>query len=305
MNLRQSQHPNGNPGPGATALDSVTQRQSQPDQTDPVPKIKGLFQKANWNRSAQLFVVLLCAATLKLYYSTASPNQLRWILAPTTILVELVTDRAFEFESYAGYLSSDRTFLIAASCAGVNFLITSFLMLSLRKLWQDRIQNIAWRFIPMAALGAYLATLVANTVRIAIALQLQRMRLGTAWLSQDQLHRIEGIFVYFGFLLLLFVISERRNSESRFGLLRLSLFPLLIYYVTTLGIPLANGASSQGRVFWEHSLFVLLTPLPIILTLLTFRLCKRSTNAPETTRTEKCPTHSGLSRVAQTQPTTN
>lgn len=248
------------------------------------------LRKVTWKRSAQLFVVLLCAAMLKLYYSTASSNQLRWILAPTTVLVELVSDRSFEFESYAGYLSSDRTFLIAASCAGVNFLITSFLMLALRKIWRDRTRNISWRFIPVAALVAYLATLVANTVRISFALQLQRVSVGTTWLNQDELHRLEGIFVYFGFLLLLFVISERRNSENRFGLLRLSLFPLLVYYITALGIPLANGAYSQGRVFWEHSLFVLLTPLLPILVLAMFRLyrvkpLKRSTNTHERTRT--------------------
>jgi exosortase K len=234
-------------------------------------EISGLIQKPNWNRSAQLFVVLLCAAMLKLYYSTASPNQLRWILAPTTVLVELVSDRSFEFESYAGYISSDHTFLIAASCAGVNFLITSFLMLTLRKLWGDRTQNIAWRFIPMAAIFAYLTTLVANTVRIYIALQLQRTRVETTWLNQDQLHRVEGIFVYFGFLLLLFVISERMNYENRSTLWRLSLFPLLIYYATALGIPLANGAYRQGTDFWEHSAFVLLTPLLPILVLAMFR----------------------------------
>jgi exosortase K len=251
------------------------------------PEINRLTQKLAWNRSAQLVVVLLCAATLKLYYSTASANDLRWILAPTTVLVELVSDRSFEFESYAGYISSDHTFLIAASCAGVNFLITSFLMLSLRKLWRDRTQNIAWRFIPMAALFAYLATLVANTVRISIALQLQRMRVETAWLSQDQLHRFEGIFVYFGFLLLLFVVSEKRSSSNRSGVFELSLFPLLIYYVTTLGIPLANGAYSHGRVFWEHSLFVLLTPLPLILTLLVFRLCRTAVKIGEAQPAER------------------
>ena len=37
-------------------------------------------------RGAQLLVILLCASGLKLYYSTASPNDLRWILAPTTFL---------------------------------------------------------------------------------------------------------------------------------------------------------------------------------------------------------------------------
>ncbi|MCM3874406.1 MAG: exosortase K [Pyrinomonadaceae bacterium] len=240
-----------------------------------------------WKRSAQLVVVVLSALALKFYYSTASANQLRWILAPTTFLVELISGTSFKFESHAGYLSSDRTFLIATSCAGVNFLITSFLMLSLRRSWRDRSRSIGWRFIPVAALLAYLATLVANTVRISTALQLRRMPLEISWLTGNQLHRFEGIFIYFGFLLLLFIVSEKLSSKNSLGfssnaggergdhgLFRQSFFPLLVYYATTLGIPLANGAYHLGNVtrdFWEHLLFVLLTPLLLILPLATLR----------------------------------
>ena len=261
-----------------------------------------------WKPKAQLVAVVLGAAIVKLYYSTASVNQLRWILVPTTFLVELVSGARFEFESHAGYLNSDRSFVIAASCAGVNFLITAFLMLSLRKLWRDRSQKTAWRFFPVAALFAYLTTVVANTVRISIALQLHEMPLELRWLSRNELHRCEGIFIYFGFLLLLFVVSEKMSyrtgsgpgspsgqprwgvgcdrmlplsSENpsgppdRSGWFRGSFFPLLIYYATTIGIPLANGVYHPGPIaadFWEHSLFVLLTPLLLILPLAAFRL---------------------------------
>jgi hypothetical protein len=257
-----------------------------------------LSDKLTWTLTAQLFVVLLSAMVLKLYYSTASPNQLRWILAPTTTLVELITGRQFEFESHAGYLSNDRTYLIAASCAGVNFLITAFLMLALRKLWRDcrgvpRWAPVAndpenmthaneysrgahggtplqtkWRVIPALALLAYLATIVTNTVRISIALWLQRNPLEVSWLTPNQLHRLEGIVVYFGFLLLLFIISEKVSSEKPANLLRLSFFPLMIYYAMMLGVPLANGIHRGGIAsteFWEHLLFVLVIPLPLIL----------------------------------------
>src|SRR5215216_5115587 len=113
--------------------------------------------------SAQLLVVLLCALALKFYYSTATADELRWILAPTTVLVELLSGKSFEFESLTGYMSSDHTFVIAAPCAGVNFLITSFVMFSLRRLWRERFQSVSWRFIPVAAVLAYAATLIANT----------------------------------------------------------------------------------------------------------------------------------------------
>ena len=103
-----------------------------------------------------------------------------------------------------------------------------------------------------------------NTVRITIALQLQRTPPQLGGLSPSELHRFEGIFVYFGFLLLLFVVSERGRTRNTSRLLSLSVFPLLIYYLTTLGIPLANSAYRQKLLdgdFREHFVFVLLTPL--------------------------------------------
>ena len=216
-------------------------------------------RKVIWG--AQLAVVGLCALALKSYYSTATPDQLRWILAPTTTLVEWLSGRSFEFESYTGYMSSDHTFVIAAPCAGANFLITAFLMLGLRRLWRDRFQPASWTFLPAVAVVAYLVTIIANTVRICVALELQRHAIEISWLSANQLHRLEGIVIYFGFLLLLFMLTEKRKQVR---LWRVSLFPLLIYYATTLGLPIANGAFRQGAPFVEHTVFVLVLPLLLI-----------------------------------------
>ena len=224
------------------------------------------------NYIAQLVVVLGGVLSMKFYYSAASVNQLRWILAPTTLLVEIVTGRQFTFESHAGYMSSDHTFLIAASCAGVNFLITAFLMLTCRQLWRDRSRQASWtgwRFLPLAALVAYVTTVVANTTRISIALQLQQTPVKVRWLDAEQVHRLEGILVYFGFLLLLFVLSERTGAASvrkvsRLSVLRACVFPLVIYYAVTLALPLANGAYRHSS-FWEHSLFVVLAPVAIVI----------------------------------------
>ena len=237
----------------------------------------------------QLAFVLLAAGGLKYFYSTASVNQLRWILAPTTWLVESVSGDSFQFESHAGYINSKHTFLIAASCAGVNFLITAFLMLALGHLWRRRTQTLTWIFTPVTALVAYGVTLVTNTVRISTALQLRAMRVESDWLTAGQLHRFEGIFIYFGFLLLLYVVSERltnqRSNTSEaipergiLPTLRSYMFPLVVYYTTTLGIPLINGAFRQ-RDFWEHSLFVLLIPLVFILPFAGFTFMRRVSRA--------------------------
>ena len=232
-------------------------------------------QRFNWNWIAQFVVVLVCAYLLKRYYSTASADQLRWILAPTTTLVELICRTSFEFESHAGYLSRDHSFLIATSCAGVNFLLTAFLMLSVKKLLSERSKKISWGFIPVSALIAYLVTLIANTIRISIALKLHWMNSEISWLNPDQLHRLEGILVYFGFLLLLFIVSEKVGSVKIPGLFWQTLFPLLIYYATAIGIPLANGAYHQGYDFWQHSIFVLLIPLVLIIPLATYHFLRQ------------------------------
>jgi exosortase K len=206
----------------------------------------------------QLAVLLLCALGLKVYYSTATANELRWILAPTTALVELLSGRSFEFESYTGYMSSDHRFVIAVSCAGVNFLITAFLMLGLRSLWRRRFERVSWSFLPLTAVMAYVATVIANTVRISIALEIQRRSVEINGLSANQVHRLEGIVVYFGFLLLLFVLTERSESAKP---RRLLLFPLVVYYTMTLGVPLFNASYHQGSTFWEYFVFVLVLPL--------------------------------------------
>lgn len=234
------------------------------------------------SRVAQLIVVLACALALKQYYSTATADHLRWILAPTTVCVELVSGASFEFESGAGYMSSDQSFLIASSCAGVNFLITAFLLLSIRRLLHDPSKSIKWGFIPAAAVIAYLATIIANTARIAIALRSNGIDGG--WLTPSQLHRIEGIFIYFGFLLLLFVISESTTTNDTSRFFKNCLFPLVVYYATTFGMPIANGAYRQGTRFWEHSLIVLLIPLVMILPVVLFHFCRSRLLQSETLR---------------------
>jgi hypothetical protein len=134
-------------------------------------------------------------------------------------------------------------------------------MLGLDRLWRERFQKVSWRFLPIAMATAYLATLIANTVRICIALEIQRRSFEVSGLTDNQLHRLEGIVVYFGFLLVLFLVTERWQSVRG---PRLLLFPLGIYYATTLGIPLLNGSFRQPA-FWEHFGFVVTLPLVLLL----------------------------------------
>ena len=217
----------------------------------------------NRKAAVQFVIVLAAAAALKQFYSTASANELRWILWPTARLTELVTGTQFTFETFAGYISSDRSFLIASACAGVNFLIAAFLMLSFRTLWISRMTGMKWRSLLFAATDAFAVTVIANTVRISSALWLNRERQGFAGLDRDEIHRLDGILIYFGFLLLLFVTVEKVVGRTKASL-KTYIFPLVVYYAMTLALPIANGALRQGLDFWQHAVFVFVTPILLI-----------------------------------------
>ena len=227
---------------------------------------------------SQLAVILAAAYALKSFYSAATVNDLRWILAPTTFLVELVSGDRFTFESLAGYMNSDHTFLIAASCSGVNFLMIAFLVLTLGKLWRER--EMSWMFLPFSAVVAYSTTLIANTVRIVIALQMHASNFQFDSFNAEELHRIEGIVIYFLFLLLLFIVSEkvgqREISIDSFAktLTHRSAYLLAIYYAVTLGIPIMRG-SYRDSGFWEHAVFVLFVPLLFVIPFWIFSATKR------------------------------
>jgi len=238
-----------------------------------------VWTTANVKMLAHLTVVLIVALVLKSHYSTTSVNGLQWILAPTAFLVELVSGIRFTFESHAGYMNADNTFLIAASCSGVNFLIISFLVLAIGEIWRRRDGNIGWSFIPVSMIAAYLTTIVANTARIDLALRTRQMDLGSDWLNPEEIHRLEGIVVYFSFLLLLFVVSEVVRAGGFKGTcVRRLLIPIAIYYSVTLGIPIITGAF-QLPGFWSHSIFVIVTPalvmLPLVVCLGAIRFCQQ------------------------------
>jgi hypothetical protein len=101
-----------------------------------------------------------------------------------------------------------------------------------------------------------------------VALEIQRRSVELSWLTANQLHRLEGIVVYFGFLMLLFWLMERRESRQ------VGLFPIVIYYVMTLGVPLINGAFHRAG-FWEHFGFVMVMPLIILLPVLVVRFVRQ------------------------------
>lgn len=145
-----------------------------------------------------VFVLLtgLSAYGLKRHYSRATPDELAWVLAPTAALVELASGATFSRERHAGFVSRELSFVIAPSCAGVNFLIIALCTLMLSFIGQLRGVRSQVVFTLSAALTAYVSTVVVNSLRIMVALRLRAREATLPMLDAQQTHRIEGVVVY-------------------------------------------------------------------------------------------------------------
>jgi exosortase K len=219
-----------------------------------------------------LAAVALIAWGLKRHYADASTDALSWILMPTAHLVALVTGVAFAAVPGEGYFSAERMFLIEKACAGINFMIAAFAMVAVALLHRVRCAGTGARVVAVSLVASYAAAAIVNAVRISIALWLAAHPVRESTLSAADVHRLEGIIVYFGGLVLLYEIVRRIDR----GTFRSLALPLACYYAITLAVPLVNGAAWAGDAFLNHALVVLLVPPALIMLVYAIRQGARS-----------------------------
>lgn len=165
-------------------------------------------------RIAAAVVALVVVLLGKQFYRDATAADLRWILAPTAQLVSWVSGGHFVYESGAGWIDPHIKFIIAPPCAGLNFALAAFLALALGALPSMTTARATALRLAGAAAVAYVATLVVNTTRIAIAIAMHRGTIDIGGYDRAELHRIEGIVVYLGGLCVLYGIARSVANRS-------------------------------------------------------------------------------------------
>jgi exosortase K len=162
-----------------------------------------------------LLVVLVSALALKRHFGTASAEELDWLLAPTTFLVELVTGQHFAREAGVGFVSEELPIVIAPACAGLNFFVIGILTLSFGFVSKLPCSSAKALWLAASPLIAYAATLLANTVRIASAVALHEAGLRVPVLTAAEAHRALGIVIYLPAAWMLFAVAERGLRSLR------------------------------------------------------------------------------------------
>ena len=160
-------------------------------------------------RLVVLAMAVLMAWGLKRHYANARADELSWILSPTARLAGVMAGTTFLPEPGEGYLSRERMFVIEKACAGVNFMIAAFgmLVLALRHRIGSRMS--AACVLGASLLASYSTAVLVNAVRISVAMWLAVHPVAPSLLSAADVHRLEGVAVYFGGLVLLYELVQR------------------------------------------------------------------------------------------------
>jgi len=159
-------------------------------------------------RLAAIVGALLIACALKRHYSEARADDLLWILTPTARVVGIISGTALTWQPGEGYFAREQLFLVGKACAGVNLMIAAFAMLSCGFVAHARSLRAAFGVLGLCLAAAYAAAVTVNAVRIAIAMCLASHRGMLSAFDAVEVHRVEGIVVYFGGLVTLYEVAR-------------------------------------------------------------------------------------------------
>ncbi|MCM1540368.1 MAG: exosortase K [Blautia sp.] len=213
---------------------------------------------------------------LKCYYRQADCDSLLWILAPTARWVEFLSKIPFTYISGTGYVNHGLRMVIAPSCSGVRFLIITFAMLvfsfvhaaaSVRTasgseefvlvspdasrsvgtvtgfgILRLKARGLGW--IAASAFFSWIFTIFVNGLRIIIAvylpMYLEKAGFMGGMLTQDRLHTMIGVAVYFAALLVLYRLVSgltQGRTGRKTSFVHQCVPPVFWYFTLTLGLP--------------------------------------------------------------------
>lgn len=208
---------------------------------------------------------------MKWYNSSAGCEALRWILAPTARWVGILSGVSFIFEPRIGYVNHSLRFIIAPSCSGVQFMIIVFVVLAGAFVHRMGTRRRGFGWMAGCAAAAVLLTVFVNGLRIALAIYAPELvfRLGVVngWLTPERIHTVIGVVVYFGSLMVIycgvdcFLTYTQERAAKKAGWM----FPVVIYGLIVLGLPLLNGALKNNREqFMGYAALVMMVCLLVL-----------------------------------------
>lgn len=150
------------------------------------------------NTLARIAGVAVVAMVLvfKLWHQQSSPDDLQWFLYPVKCVVSFIENAPTRYVDGTGYYFPSLSIMIDKSCAGVNFFLITFGLLSLVALAQCRRNSQLPGALAASTSIAFALTTFVNVIRIDGAIRLREFEGHVSWLGAPWFHEAYGAFVY-------------------------------------------------------------------------------------------------------------
>jgi exosortase K len=219
-----------------------------------------------------IILSLTIAWGLKYHYSRSHADDLDWMLAPTSYLVHMLSGTSFEKVERTGYVDHDSGIIIAPSCSGINFMIIVFCLsiyIGLKKA-----VNIysSFKWILLSFTISYSCTVIINTFRILLSIYSFKTGVLQVWFSWETIHLLEGVLVYFVFLLIYYSLLVRftgadpdKYPTGFLKQIKEGLVPMIFYFSITLFIPIINHGGFPPNKGFIYYAAIVMTVCPAVL----------------------------------------
>ena len=155
---------------------------------------------------------LTAACLLKVGFHDWPVEALKWLLWPTAKLTAIISGESFVWIKSTGYSSwfqEQTRYLIDKSCAGLNFFVLALLLMVFTRVRGPLGKLQTYGRFGICVGAAYLATLVANSLRISLAIFLENISLVATYARE--FHREQGMFIYLLCLITVYFLSQRNT----------------------------------------------------------------------------------------------
>jgi len=153
--------------------------------------------------TAAVFIFVL----LKFGFRELETNSLLWLLKPVSILVEMFTGLKATYIEQEGFYFGNIDIVINKSCAGYNFGLLCFLMLSGLALnfYHSVFKKTAVLFGSL--LIAYCLTVFVNACRILSSITISNIN-SILPFNESTIHQATGITINLSFLIIIYLVTN-------------------------------------------------------------------------------------------------